>query len=189
MRKILVIGSSGSGKSTVARKLGELLKIEVIHLDSHFWHPGWMETPKDEWTGVVERLLERDAWIMDGNYSGTLEKRILACDTIIFLDLPRRICLARVLKRVIAYRNQSRPDVAEGCPERLDWEFLKWVWGYPKRTRPGIIQLLEKNSESKGVIWLRSQTEIKLFLKNPLINQRREDWITEESRPGIVNRH
>jgi adenylate kinase family enzyme len=166
MKKILVIGSSGSGKSTFARKLGELLNIKVIHLDSHFWHPGWIETPKDEWNGVVERLLERGTWIMDGNYSGTLEKRILACDTIFFLDLPRRICLARVLKRRIAYFNRSRPDLAEGCPERLDWEFLKWVWGYPKRTRPGTIGLLEKFSGSKTVIWMRSQSEIDRFLKN-----------------------
>ncbi len=165
MKKILVIGSSGSGKSTFARKLGEILKIEVIHLDSHFWHPGWIETQKNEWPGVVEKLLEREAWIMDGNYSRTLEKRILACDTIFFLDLPRRICLARVLKRVIAYRNRSRPDVAEGCLERLDWEFLKWVWAYPNRTRPGTIELLDKYSESKRVIWLRSQGEIDRFLK------------------------
>lgn len=170
MKKILVIGSSGSGKSTFARKLGDLLKIKVIHLDSHFWHPGWIETPKDEWPGVVERLLERDTWIMDGNYSGTLEKRILACDTIIFLDLPRTICLARVLKRRIAYCNRSRPDLAEGCPERLDWEFLKWVWGYPKRTRPGTIELLEKFSESKEVIWLRSQSVLDRFLKNVIVN-------------------
>ena len=164
MKRILVIGSSGSGKSTFARNLGEILNVEVVHLDAYYWHAGWIETPKEQWPGVVEKLLERDEWIIDGNYSGTLEMRIAACDTIIFLDLPRLICLTRVLKRVLVYRNQSRPDMAEGCPKRFDWEFLKWVWEYPKRTRPRMIELLKKSSESKKVIWLRSQSEIDQFL-------------------------
>src|SRR5580765_7184882 len=93
MKRILVIGSGGAGKSTFAKRLGEILKIEVIHLDSLYWKPGWIEPPKPEWKKTIERLLTRDFWVMDGNYSGTLDVRFEACDTVIFLDIARMICL------------------------------------------------------------------------------------------------
>lgn len=162
MKKVLVVGSGGSGKSTLARRLGALLKVDVIHLDSLYWSRGWVEMPKPEWRSTVEELLKRDSWILDGNYSGTLEMRLGACDTVIFLDISRLVCVWRVLKRAFIYRNESRPDVAEGCSEKLNWDFMKWVWCYPKRSRPKIIKLLA--ATSKPVIWLRSPTEVKRFL-------------------------
>src|SRR5688572_30960534 len=79
MKRILVIGSGGAGKSTFARRLGKILSIEVIHLDSIYWRPGWIETPKQEWKKRVEHLIAGDSWIMDGNYSGTLQLRFEAC--------------------------------------------------------------------------------------------------------------
>ena len=163
MTKVLVIGSGGAGKSTFARRLGELLELEVIHLDSLYWSAGWIEMPKAEWHRVVEELLSRRAWIIDGNYSGTLQMRLEACDTVIFLDMSRLICLWRLLKRAVLYRDEHRPDMAGGCPEKLNWEFMRWVWGYPERTRPKIIELLEKSACNKQIIWLRSRAEVKRF--------------------------
>jgi len=122
MRKILVIGSGGAGKSTFAQRLGDVLNLKVIHLDSLYWSPGWVEMPKDKWRTIVEELVKRDSWIIDGNYGGTLDSRLAACDGVIFLDVPRLICLRRVLKRVALYRKESRPDMAAGCPERLKVE-------------------------------------------------------------------
>lgn len=164
MRRVLVIGSGGSGKSTFSTRLGKLLNIEVLHLDKFFWHPGWVETPKSEWQKNVEELLSREAWIMDGNYSGTLDIRFKACDTVIFLDMSRIVCLWRVLKRAIKYRDKNRPDLAEGCPERLTLEFILWIWNYPSRTRPKIVKMIESNHEEKKVVWLRSQTDAESFL-------------------------
>src|SRR5215470_7625258 len=103
MQKILVIGSGGAGKSTLAKRLGARLNLEVIHLDKVYWKPGWVEPPKAEWQNRVQELLNREAWIMDGNFSDTLVMRMAACDTVIFLDLARLICLWRVLKRVALY--------------------------------------------------------------------------------------
>jgi len=164
MKKILVIGSGGAGKTTFARKLGENLGIEVVHLDALYWRPGWIETPKNEWAETIDRMLERDAWIMDGNYSGTLARRLEACDTVVFLDLPRRICLWRVIKRLVMYRNTTRPDMADGCPEHFNLKFLVWIWNYPKRSRPRIVRLLGEERNSRKAIWLRTPAQIDRFL-------------------------
>lgn len=165
MRKILVIGSGGSGKSTFAERLGVRTGLPVIHLDSLFWRAGWCEPPRDEWAARVDELLKRDEWIMDGNYGGTLERRLAACDTVVFLDLPRVLCLWRIIWRSVRYRGRSRPDMAEGCPERLTWEFVRWVWGYPRTRRPGVLKKLGELREGQKVYVLRSRREVRRFLE------------------------
>jgi len=165
MKRALVIGSGGAGKSTFSRRLGERLGLEVIHLDVAHWRPGWVEPPKEEWRRTVEDLCARESWVMDGNYSGTLESRLAACDTVVFLDLPRVVCAWRVFKRWLTYRGVSRPDMAEGCHEQLDLKFLLWVWNYSKRTRPKVLALLEKHREGKRIVRLGSSAEAEEFLK------------------------
>lgn len=168
MKRILVIGSSGAGKSTFARKLGEKTGLPVIHLDRLYWKPNWVETAdKDEWKRVVRKALAGDAWIMDGNYSGTLEMRLAKCDMVIFLDMPPALCVYRVLKRVALSYGKTRADMAEGCPEQFDWEFIKWVWNYPTRTKPKVEALLEGCAGEKTVIRLTSKRETENFLANP----------------------
>lgn len=164
MKKILVIGSGGAGKSTFAKRLGELLNINVIHLDKLYWQPGWVEPPKEKWAALVEEICRYDEWIMDGNYSGTLERRLAACDVVVFLDLPPHICVWRVFKRVMQYRNMTRPDMAEGCHERFSLQFLLWVWNYRRRTRPKIAKMLKQREGEIKVIWLNSAAEIDQFL-------------------------
>lgn len=165
MRRVLVIGSGGAGKSTFARRLGEKLGLPVIHLDRLFWHAGWVETPREEWKRKVEELCAGETWLIDGNYSGTLEIRLAACDTVIFLDLPRTLCTWRVLKRAVTYRHGRRPDMAEGCRERIDLKFLYWVWSYPSRRRPKILARLRELSGGTRVFILRSQAEVERFLE------------------------
>jgi len=164
MKKILVIGSGGAGKTTFAKELGKILGIEVIHLDSLYWKPGWVETPKPEWKNIVEQQVARESWVMDGNYSGTIDLRFQACDTVVFLDLSRLVCLWRVVKRFLKYRNVNRPDIPEGCPEKLSLEFLLWIWNYPKNNRPKMLKMLTENQQGKELIWLRSPAEVTGFL-------------------------
>ena len=164
MRKVLVIGSGGAGKTTLAKRLGARLNIELIHLDSIYWNPGWVETPKAEWLKMVEELIKREAWIMDGNYSGTLDLRIRACDTVIFLDVSRLVCLWRVGKRLLLNWNRNRSDMANECRERFNLEFMLWIWGYPTRTRPKVLAMLSENSQSKKLVVLRSQRAVEEFL-------------------------
>lgn len=164
MRRVMVIGSAGAGKSTFARRLGPLLGLEVIHLDAEHWGAGWAEPPRDEWRRKVTELAARDSWVIDGHYSGTLDVRLDACDTVIFLDLPRVLCVWRVLKRVVTYRRGGRPDIPEGCDERFDFKFLLWVWNYPRRTRPRVLRLIEERAKGKRVYRLRTRAEIEGFL-------------------------
>jgi adenylate kinase family enzyme len=164
MRKVLVIGSGGSGKSTFAARLGKRTGLPVIHLDTLYWRAGWQATPRAEWAALVDELLSRDAWIMDGNYGGTMERRLAACDTVVFLDLPRTLCLWRVVTRSIRYRGRTRPDMREGCNERLNWEFVRWVWEYPWTSRPGVLQKLSELKRGQRVFHLRSTREVLRFL-------------------------
>ena len=163
MKKVIVIGSGGSGKSTFARQLGEITGLPVIHLDALFWKPHWTATPKDEWAEVVRRETEKTEWIMDGNFGGTREMRMQAADTIIMLDLPRWLCMYRILKRWFTYRNKTRPDMAEGCTEKVDWEFIMWVWNYKTRSRARALDELKSRTD-KRVIILRSRRDVSEFL-------------------------
>jgi adenylate kinase family enzyme len=164
MRRVLVIGSGGAGKSTVARRLGGLLGLPVVHLDQLYWKVGWIETEKTEWAEMVRQTIARDAWIVDGNYSGTLAERLEACDTVVFLDVPRVVCLWRVLLRTVRHYGRTRPDMPDGCPERLDVSFLTWIWNYPTRSRRKVLSLLSTCRDSKNVVHLRTRRDVELFL-------------------------
>jgi len=166
MKRILVIGPGGAGKSTLATRLGERLNLEVKHLDRFYWRPGWVKPSPDEWVRTVEQLVSRDAWVIDGNYSGTLDLRAERCDTIVFLDLSRFLCLWRIAKRVLTYRSGTRPDMADGCREKIDLEFVLWIWNYSRRNRPEVLQLLREYSQSKQIVRLRSRAEVERFLNS-----------------------
>ena len=164
MQRVLIIGSGGSGKSTLSKRLGKLLGLPVIHLDALYWRPGWIEPDKAQWAETVRTVLAQSAWIIDGNYSGTLAERVEACDTVVFLDLPRMVCLWRVLKRLAKHRGKTRADMSDDCPERLNIPFLMWIWNYPNRTRRKVVTLLEKCRATKSVIHLRTRGEVERFV-------------------------
>ena len=166
MRRVLIVGSGGAGKSTLAGQLAKRMGLPLIHLDSLYWQPGWIEPPPEEWTEIVEQLLEGEQWIMDGNYGATMEKRLAACDTVIFLDVPRAICLSRVIRRRIRFHNRARPDMPQGCPERLTWEFIRWIWDYPAARRPKILQRLKAIRPDQRAIVLRSSMQVREFLQS-----------------------
>ncbi|MFD1335800.1 DNA topology modulation protein [Oceanobacillus iheyensis] len=167
MKKIVLIGCGGSGKSTLAKQLGKKLKINVYHLDALFWKPNWIGVSKDEQRIIQKDLVKRQEWIIDGNYGGTMEIRLNSADTIIFLDIPRIICVYRAFKRILKYKNKTRPDMGEGCEERFDLDFFRWIWNYPKAKKPGILKNLEQFSEDKHkqVIVLKSPSEVKRFIE------------------------
>ena len=130
--KIAIIGFSGSGKSTLARFLADKYKLSLLHLDSVHWLPNWQERPLDDEIAIVKSFLENhDNWVIEGNYPKVcLENRLNQADQIIMMKLPAIHCYLRVLKRYFRYRNTTRPDMGQGCHEKIDWEFTKWVLKY-----------------------------------------------------------
>lgn len=165
MKRILIIGCGGSGKSTLARALGEKTGLPVVHLDKLFWKPGWIESTREEIDQKIQAEMAKPCWIMDGNYNRTMSERLRHCDTVIYLDFSRMACILGVIKRVLTTYGRVRPDMGDGCPERFDWEFLKWVWNYNRDKRDTNYRRL-KETDKAEIIVLKNRTAVKKFLKS-----------------------
>ena len=162
MQRVAVIGNGGAGKSTLARRLGERTGLPVVHLDALYWHPGWVPTPADEWRALQAEVVARDRWIVDGNYGRTLDLRLAAADTVLFLDMPRRVTIPSIVGRWL--RHRGTPVQAPGCPERVSWEFFRWVWNYRRDSRPRVLAALAEHGGDATVITLRSRAGVEAFL-------------------------
>ena len=138
MQRVLVIGPCGSGKSTLARELAPRMGLPLVHMDQLGWQAGWVETEKAELHARLADAVAQDEWLIEGNYGSTLAPRLERADTVIYLDFPIRLCLWRLVKRIITHRGQSRPDMPDGCPERFDpaffWYVMNWNTGPRVRT-------------------------------------------------------
>lgn len=163
-RKVLVMGSPGAGKSTFARRLGEATGLPVIHLDQHFWNSGWVATPPELFRQRVEALVAQPAWIMDGDYGGTMDLRMSAADTLIYIDMPRWLCMWGVFTRSFRAFGRTRPDMAPGCPEKFSWEFYVYAWKYHREKKPQRFAWLARYPEKAVVITGRLAAEI--YLQN-----------------------
>ncbi len=141
MKRICVLGNAGSGKSTLARAIGKRLGLSVHHLDAVFWHPGWQEPERPEFEFRAKELAREDGWVIDGSFSSTLPFRLEQADAVIVFDVPLWVSLWSVFKRRVRYHGQSRPDMAPGCPEKLDLEFVRWIVAGKARTHRTLEQL------------------------------------------------
>ena len=163
MNRVAVIGSGGAGKSTFARQLGDRTGLPVIHLDGLFWGTNWAPMPKPEWIELERQLIAGERWIMDGNYGSTQDLRLPRADTVIFLDIPRLVCLWSVTRRWAIHRNRARPDLPRNR-DKLELEFLRWIWTYPKLKRPEVLARLAALPSSTRVVRLQSRRAMRQFL-------------------------
>jgi len=141
MKRVCVLGNAGSGKSTLARALAQKLGVPAYPLDAIFWRPGWQRPERPEFDFRAKELAREDGWVIDGSYSSTLPFRLKRADAAVVLDVSLWVSLWSVLKRRIEYHGRPRPDMAPGCPEKLDLEFIRWVWEGPQRTFRTLEQL------------------------------------------------
>lgn len=149
MKRVLVIGPCGSGKSTLARELAPLMGLPLVHMDQLGWQAGWIETEKAELNARLADAVAQDEWLIEGNYGSTLAPRLERADTVIYLDFPIRLCLSRLIRRIISNRGQSRPDMPEGCPERFDLAFFWYVMNWNSGPR---VRTEEKLATYRGTV-------------------------------------
>ena len=163
--KIAIIGYSGSGKSTLARLLGAYYGAEVLHLDAVHHLPGWLERESADEQQIVSDFLDaHDAWVIDGNYTKlSYDRRMAEADRIVMLLFPRLSCLWRVIKRYRVYQNRTRPDMAQGCSEKLDAAFVSWVlWKGRRKAARARYQRIAAQYPGKVVV-LKNQRELDAF--------------------------
>lgn len=159
MKRVLVIGSPGAGKSTFSIQLAAKTGLPLVHLDDVYWKPGWVRPAKAEWVHLVEQLTAADAWILDGNYTSTLKQRAALADEVIVLRYSRLLCLYRAVTRALFNRRPDRKDLGR---EPLNSEFLSFIWGFPKLAQQQL-ELL-RTFPHLSVVELRSDASARRYL-------------------------
>lgn len=129
-KRICVIGRPGSGKSTFSMKLAEKTGLPLVHLDKIWWKENWVESTREEFDKKLDEILDQDAWIIDGHFSRTLKKRCEKTQILYVYDLPKLQSVYGYLKRALQNRGKVRADMTEGCVEKIDLEFLKYLWNF-----------------------------------------------------------
>jgi adenylate kinase family enzyme len=174
MQRVLVMGSSGSGKSTFARRLSDMTGIPFVSLDALYWKPGWVASDNAEFRERLTEVALQPRWIMDGNFpSHLVELRRDACDTVIWFDLPRRSCMFGVMRRIASSYGQVRPEMAEGCPEKIDFEFFRYVWTYRRQQRPKLLSYFEGLRADQSLVCFTHRTQANDYLKEIAFRQNR----------------
>ena len=164
MRRILIIGNAGAGKSTFGRKLAEKTGLPLVHLDKIYWRGNWEHLTREEFDKALQRELEQETWIIDGNYNRTLPKRLEYCDTVFFFDLPVVSCLWGATKRVFQNYGKTRSDMGGSCPEKFDrnkWELFGMILKF-NRNRKNYYAML---NDRENVVIFRNRRQAEKYLR------------------------
>lgn len=176
VRRIIIVGNNGSGKSYLSKELAAITGLPLVHLDMEFWRLNWQMPPHEEWIQRQSELIARERWIIEGNHTGTMELRFAAADAVIFLDINRLVCLAGVLLR----RGRKRSDLPHYLNEKLDHGFLalcRGMWRFPKDRKPKILGL-HAQYPGKPFLTIGSRRAMKRLL---------QQW-SDEKQASLPNR-
>ncbi len=159
MKRVMVIGCPGAGKSTFSRKLAEKTGLPLYHLDMVWHKPDKTTVTREEFDKALGEILEQDEWIIDGNYGRTLEPRFKACDTVFLFDLPTEVCLKGAMSRI----GKKREDMP-WMEDELDPEFRQWIIDFPKNEMPHVLRLVERFS-NKNIVVFNAHGDIDEYFK------------------------
>ena len=168
MKRVLIIGNAGAGKTTFARKLAEKTGLPLVHLDQIYWCGTWEHLSREEFDAALQTELERPEWILDGNFNRTFAYRLNYCDTVFFFDLPTLTCLAGITKRLITHYGRSRADMGGTCVERFDaqkWSLYRNVISFNKQHRREYYELLAAAGHARSIVF-RSRRQAARFLQS-----------------------
>jgi adenylate kinase family enzyme len=167
MERILIIGSPGSGKTYLARHIAERLQLPLVHLDREYWRPGWRKPDGAAWQEQARALAARERWVLDGEYLDDDQAQLSRATLVVWLDLPRVLCLGRALKRVLANYRKERPDLAPGCPEYFNGDYVRFIRDilvYPERVGAAVSRKLRHLHSDQQVVILRSRQAVARFV-------------------------
>lgn len=162
--RVCVIGCPGSGKTTFSNNLGNLLGKQVVHLDSILWAENWQLRPEEQRLQIHDDVVSGQSWIVDGMWASYLQQRVQRSSLVIFLDYKRLLCFCRAFFRQVKYRGKQRSDLANGCIEKVDKEFLRYVWDFHKQSIPRVKDVLKQNANVCQVTFTTPR-QAKVFLK------------------------
>ncbi|MFY0635782.1 MAG: hypothetical protein JXQ91_18375 [Vannielia sp.] len=168
MERVMIVGGPGSGKSTLARALGVATGLPVFHMDHIHYGPGWKQREPEVKSWMSEEVHRKPRWIFEGNHSRTYAQRMARADMLVWLDLPIGLRLFRVMRRQVQYLGKSRPDLPEGCVERLDrgaLDFWLWIWRTRNTSRARIAEMVAHPPAHLAVVHLRSRREVRGWLE------------------------
>ena len=167
MKRVMIVGQPGSGKSTFARALGERIGLPVIHIDKEVhWKPGWIERSKEEKARLCHEIHAREEWIFEGGHSTTWPERLERADTLIWLDYPLWLRMWRVNLRTIKGFGRSRDDLPENCPENYSLKFWLFIWRTRNSARENTFRMFESVPKDKNAIRLIDDHEVKQYLES-----------------------
>ncbi|MEO1111717.1 MAG: DNA topology modulation protein FlaR [Pseudomonadota bacterium] len=168
MKRVMIVGGPGSGKSTLARRLGDRTGLPVFHMDKIHWCAGWVERAREEKGRMTHEVHIQDRWIFEGGHSSTYPERVARADTFVWLDVPVGLRIYRVLKRSVVNYGKTRPDLADGCPERFDLqtiEFLSFIWRTRHTARAKLLAIYQDPPPHLQVFRLTTRVEFDAFLR------------------------
>lgn len=163
VRRVAIVGPGVAGKSTFARALGDRTGLPVVHLDHHYWKPGWVKSSPEQWRQRQAELFAGERWIADGSYGGTFDDRFTLADTVIVVARPRLACVASAIRR--SARGHGKSIQAEDCPERFSFGFYRWIWNYDRDSRPRLDAALKRNGHL-SIVELQSRDAMTDFLEH-----------------------
>ena len=168
MKRVLIIGNAGAGKTTFARQLAEKLQLPLVHLDKLYWCGNWEHVSRPEFDTLLQAELEKPQWIIDGNFNRTLPHRLQYCDTVFYFDLPAITCLAGITKRILSNYGKSRSDMGGNCAEYFDAQkrsLYRNVLTFNRQHRADYYALLSAATDVNVIIF-KSRRQAKAFLKH-----------------------
>lgn len=163
--RVLVIGCSGGGKSTLSQTICERLNLPYVSMDRDFyWLPGWIKRARAEERSLIAAKVAEERWLMDGSGQSSFDLRLPRTNLILWVRMPRWLCLWGALSRAVMGYGRTRPEMAEGCPERINGEFLRYIWNFERMTVPKILAGLAQHGPDVPVLQLKSRGEMRQLL-------------------------
>ncbi|MBB6487505.1 AAA family ATPase [Rhizobium lusitanum] len=163
--RILVMGCSGGGKSTLSQKIATRFGLAYVSIDRDvLWLPGWVQRDKEEQRAIIVARVQEERWILDGTNPSTFDVRLPRTDFVIWVRMPRLLCVWGAISRWIKWMGRTRPEMAPGCIEKVDWEFLHFIWTFEEKFSPKVIAGLAQHGPNVPVLQLKSRGEMRQLL-------------------------